>query len=71
MENGEEPLEGLSPGVEFAASAVGLIIVVIQVATIRWAAQGAEQEVEETAAEASETEAEAAARTESPLNNAE
>ena len=71
VENGEEPLEGLSPGVEFAASAVGLIIVVIQVATIRWAAQGAEEEVEETAAEASETEAEAAARTESPLNNAE
>ena len=75
LENGEEPLEGLSPGVEFAASAAGLLIVVVQIATIWWAGQGAEEEtsaeVEETATEAIETDAEAAARTESPLNNAE
>ena len=36
----------------------------------RWS-ESQEEEVEETAGEASETEAEEAARTESPLNNAE
>ena len=43
----EEPLEGLSPGVEFLAAAVGLLVVVIQIGMVWWATRdGGDEEAE-------------------------
>ena len=43
----EEPLEGLSPGVEFLAATVGLIVVVIQIGMVWWASRDAADEEKE------------------------